>query len=167
MITKSISWKKMETVQGIFFFREVISFLALFNKSEQKKNLKFYSIIDKYERFFLNWPFFLFLEWYKAVFSSTKKFFKNFWNVRSKYWESAILNIIGFFVVFVLIFILITIWFLILDSSTPHLHPDFSFFILVMVIRLDKIRSPVAFFFFPLDLDPDSSSSFIQLDLCH
>ena len=77
MITKSISWKKMENVQGIFFFREVISFLAFFNKSEQK-NLKFYPILDKYERSFLNWPFFPFLEWYKAVFFFNKKILYEF-----------------------------------------------------------------------------------------
>ena len=54
--------------------------------------------------------------------------------------------IIGFFiVVFVLIFILVTIWFLILDSSTSSSW--FLIFILVMVMRLDKIVSGVLLFF--------------------
>ena len=132
MLTKSISWKKMENVQGIFF-REVISFLAFFNKAKKSETLSNFRQIPT---IFPEWSFFPIFRMIqtKLFFSSTKN---SLWI--SEMWDPSIGKVPS--------------WTL-LDFSSSSLLSDW-------------IRLSVAFFFFPLDLDPDSSSSFIQFDLCH
>ena len=150
--------------KDFFFFVKWFHFLRCLT-SLSKKNLKSYSIIDKYERSFLNWPFFSIFRMIQSCFFFNKKILYEFLKCEIQVLGKCHLE---------------HYW--IHRRLCPHLHFNHDlishlrfvhstssswFLILVMVIRLDKIRSPVAFFFFPLDLDPDSSSSFIQLDLCY